>query len=90
MDAAIGINTLRNVVKDIYKEAGLKGFYTNHSLHSTAATRLYNAGLDEQLVCEITGHRSNSVCSYKRTSEKQKKSASQVIMSKKTRLEDNE
>ena len=37
---------------------------------ATAATRLYNAGVDEQLIMETTGHRSlEGVRSYKRTSE---------------------
>ena len=36
---------------------GIKGYKTNHSLKATA-TRLYSAGIDEQLVMERTGHRS--------------------------------
>lgn len=35
--------------------------YTNHSLRATAATRLYAAGVDEQLIAEKTGHRSSTV-----------------------------
>ena len=61
MDSPIGINSLRNTVKDLCTEAGLEGFYSNYLLHSTVATRMYQAGVDEQLVCEITGHHSNSV-----------------------------
>ncbi len=82
MDSPIGVNTLRNTVKELYAEAGLEGFYSNHSLRSTAATRMYQARIDEQLVCEITGHRSNSVHSYKCTSDHLKRCASQVIMKK--------
>jgi integrase len=36
----------------------LKGRYTNHSLRATTATRLYQAGVEEQLIMERTGHRS--------------------------------
>ena len=82
MDSPMGINSLHNIVKDLCTEAGLEGFYSNHSLHSMAVTRLYQVGIDEQLVCEITGHRSNYVCLYKRTSNDQKRCASQVIMKK--------
>ena len=40
------------------KEAGLQGFFTNHSWRATAATRMYESGLDEQLIMERTGHTS--------------------------------
>ena len=38
---ALGHNTLRDIVNRICKEAGIQGFETNHSLRSTAASRLY-------------------------------------------------
>ena len=47
MDSPMGINTLQNTVKDLYTSAGLQGFYSNHSLWSTAVTRLYQAGIEE-------------------------------------------
>ena len=56
-----GINKLWNVVGEMYKEAGLPGHYTNHSLHSTAAMKMYQNDLDEQLIMEITGHHSLAV-----------------------------
>ena len=31
-------------------------YHTNHSLRATAATRLYHAGVDEQMVMECTGN----------------------------------
>ncbi|MES9879628.1 MAG: tyrosine-type recombinase/integrase [Sedimenticola sp.] len=77
--APLGVNQLRGTVARLCMEAGLKGFRTNHSLRATAATRLYQAGLDEQLVCEITGHRSETVREYKRTDLNMKRHASAVI-----------
>ena len=54
------------------KSAGIEGYKSNHSLHATAATRLYSSGVDEQLVMEGTGHRSTEgIRSYKRTSPEQ-------------------
>jgi len=51
------------------KMLGLMTFFTNHSLRTSAATRLYDAGVDEQLIMLQTGHRSTAgVRSYKRTS----------------------
>ena len=38
------------------KPAGIPGYKTNHSLQATAATHLYQAGVDEQLMMERTGH----------------------------------
>ena len=69
----IGYNKLEGTVSHLCKEAGIPGFRTNHSLRATAATRLYNAGVDEQQVMERTGHRSlDGVRSYKHTSMQQK------------------
>ena len=48
----LGHNTLANVVSSMCKEAGITGFYTNHSLRATSATRLYSAGADGQLIME--------------------------------------
>ena len=74
-----GINTLRNAVCDMCKKAGLPGYYTNYSLRSTAATKLYCNGIDEQLIMEITGYRSLAIRLYKRTSDKQRKLASNCL-----------
>ena len=57
-----------------------RDFKTNHSLHATAATRLYSSGIDEQLVMERTGHRSiEGICSYKRTSSDQQEAVSDIL-----------
>ena len=62
------------------KDAGIEGFHTNHSLRATTATRLYSAGADEQLIMELTGHRSVSgVRSYKCTSGEQEQVVSDIL-----------
>ena len=65
-----GLNKLCNVVGSMCKNAGIPGYYTNHSLWSTTAIKLYEMELDEQLIIEITGHRSLAIRSYKHTSER--------------------
>lgn len=85
---AVGINQLRNTVARICKQAGLDGHRTNHSLRATAATRLYEAGMEEQLVSEITGHRSECVREYKRTTEEMKRQANAVISGCETSVSD--
>lgn len=41
-DAPVGVNALQSVVKNLCKEAGLQGHYSNHSCRATAATRMYH------------------------------------------------
>ena len=66
----IGKNSLAKYMKEICFEAGLKIQATNHSLRATCATRLYQAGVDEQQIMERTGHKSTAgVRTYKRTSD---------------------
>ena len=82
LDRPAGVHRLRDCVKKLCKDAKLPGFYSNHSLGSTAATSMYRGNIDEQLIQEITGHRSLAVCSYKRTCSSQRKSASNIIFGK--------
>ena len=80
LDRPVGVNKLQSVVRDVCGKAGLPGHYTNHSLQATAATRLYHSNFDEQIIQEVTGHRSIAVREYKRTSSSQLKRASNCIM----------
>ncbi len=71
---------LDGTVARLCREANITGFRTNHSLRATAATRLYNAGVDEQQVMEVTGHHSlDGVRAYKHTSKKQKEAVSDIL-----------
>ena len=77
----IGQNTLDHTIARLCQQADIPGYRTNHSLRATTATRLYQAGIDEQLIMERTGHQSlEGVRSYKRTSEMQKESLSNNII----------
>ena len=78
-DRAVGVNKLQSCVKDLCKRAGFRGNYSNHSLRATAATRLYHNNCDEQLIQEVTGHRSLVVRSYKRTCQSQRRLASECL-----------
>ena len=76
----IGYNKLDGTVARLCKNAGIPGYRTNHSLRATTATRLYQAGVDEQLVMERTGHQSlEGVRSYKRTSTDQQETMSDIL-----------
>ncbi|XP_028418023.1 uncharacterized protein LOC114542762 [Dendronephthya gigantea] len=75
----VGHNKLASTVKRLCEQAGLSGYRTNHSLRATAATRMYDKGVDEQLICEKTGHRSDAVRAYKRTSSEQQVEVSDIL-----------
>ena len=76
----LGHNSLGKTVARLCKSAGITGFKTNHSLRATAATRLYQSGIDEQLIMERTGHQSSEgVRSYKRTSQQQSEDISDIL-----------
>ncbi len=64
-----GINVLSKTVSHLMKEGGFSGRYTNHSLRVSAATRMFQSGIEEQIVKEKTGHRSEAVHAYKHTNE---------------------
>ena len=81
IDKPIGINSLRPVVKSLCSKVGLSGKFTNHSLRVSAATRLYQKGVDEQTIKQFTGHKSDSVRFYKRSSDKILEDASDVVLS---------
>ena len=77
---AMGHHKIATFMSEMAKSVGLNGKITNHSLRVTAASRLYQSNSDEQLVMETTGHRSTeSVHSYKRTSEDQMFGISEVL-----------
>ncbi len=76
----LGHTTLGKTVARLCKSAGIEGYKTNHSLRATATSRLYQSGVDEQLVMERTGHRSlEGVRSYKRTSDAQREALSDIL-----------
>jgi len=76
----IGHNTLGKTVQRLCEKGGITGYKTNHSLRATCATRLFDKGVDEQLIMARTGHRSAmGVRSYKRVSEVHHYNTSVVI-----------
>ena len=78
----VGHNTLSQTVRYLCNTAGIPGYKTNHSLRVTSATRLFQGGMDEQLIMSRTGHRSiEGIRSYKRVSEDQRVVLSDILNS---------
>jgi integrase len=88
-DAPVGVHYLQKTVSKLCEQAGFKGHFTNHSLRATAATRLYDAGVDEQLIAE-KGHRSSAIRSYKRTQNAQLEKCSEIIEGREHTEDDKE
>ncbi len=89
--SAIGHNILSKMVSQTMAKSGIEGRYSNHSLRSTATSRLFHAGLDEQLIMLRTGHSSTKgVRTYKRANEQQLEETSNILNNKKYKPSDKE
>ena len=86
----VGKNTLSKVVGKLLKSCNLDGYFTNHSLRRTSATRLFQAGVDRKIVKEITGHTSDDLDKYQITSKKQKEHVSKILNNALCTSEQNE
>ena len=51
---------LSTLLKTMMKEANISGNFTNHSLHVTGTTMLFDSGTPEAIIQKRTGHRSLS------------------------------
>jgi integrase len=54
----IGWNMLAKRFKEMCKDAGLTGNFTNHSGRATSITHLYDAGVLEKSIMKRSGHQS--------------------------------
>jgi len=74
----VGINTLNKVLPDLCEAAGVKR-NTAHCLRVTCASSLFDAGVEEKLIREQTGHRSNALLKYEKPSEENKGKVSYLL-----------
>ena len=80
INSPVGVNTLKNVMSTMSKEAGLAVVYSNHSLRATSTSRMYSKNLPEKLIAEKTGHRSlTALRLYERTTTAQEKMLTRVL-----------
>ena len=76
--APVGVNTLIKILPDMCSAAGVKR-KTAHCLRVTCATKLFNSGIDEKLIRDRTGHRSNALFQYEKPSVEQATKVSSVL-----------
>lgn len=81
-DKPVGVNSLKKVVSNMMKDAGIKGHFTNHSLCASTMTRMFRKGVDEQLIKEVTRHKSNAVRLYKKPSASLLDAACKTVIEK--------
>ncbi len=85
-DCPLSINAVSKVVNTLMSRAGILGHFTNHSLHVTVATRMFNAGIEEQVIKERMGHKSDAVWAYKRTSDSVLEQAEKAAIGEKSKV----
>lgn len=77
-NSPVGINTLNAILPNMCKEVGIK-VKTAHCLRVTCATKLFNSGVQEKMIRERTGHRSNALLTYEKPSVKQSATVSKLL-----------
>ena len=60
-------------------EAGIEGHFRNHSTRKSTCTRLFQKGVDPQLIKEQTGHKSEAIMRYKKSNIQMKKQVSDML-----------
>ena len=61
------------------EDAGIEGHFCNHSTRKSTCTRLFQKGVDPQLIKEQTGHKSNAVMRYKKSNLDMKQKVSNML-----------
>lgn len=76
----VGKEKLRTFLQAMCKEAGISEHKTNHSLRATGASAMFNAGVSDKLIRDVTGHRSTALQLYERPTLQQKQAVSRVLV----------
>ncbi len=78
-ESAVGLCTLNKILPvKLCEKAGLER-KTAHCLRVTCASRLFQEGVEEKLVRERTGHKSNALFGYEKASKKQLRNVSDAL-----------
>ena len=77
----VGINKLNGILPSMCKEAGFKA-KSSHCLRETYASALFNAGVEEKLIRDRTGHRSNALFKNEKVSEMKSTEVSDILAPK--------
>ena len=76
----MGQNTNGNIMKSMASRLKTNKKLTNHSMRKTLVSKLKNSGQPRNVICEITGHASeSSLDDYDEINENQRKELSHII-----------
>ena len=76
----VGKNTLATMLRCMCCEAGIAGRKTNHSLRTTGASELFEAGVPEKMIQQRIGHRSlDALRIYEHTTFQQHQAVSNIL-----------
>ena len=75
----VGKNTLAKYIQTMMEEAGIQGHFHNHSTRKSTCTRLFQKGVDPQLIKEQTGHKSDAIMRYKKSNLVMKQKVSDML-----------
>ena len=77
---------MSGTVKKLCEIAEISGKFSNHSLRATSASCMFQQEIPEQVIKEITGHKSDCIRVYKRTSNQILEHASKCISGEKSEI----
>ncbi len=75
------------MIAKLCHNAGIPGKFSNHSLHSTAATQLFEQNVSEHQISNLMGHHSVAVRNYQQILSDKKVEQSNVLYGKKHKTE---
>ena len=83
----MGQNYLGKIMKDMCNGAGIPGRKTNHSIRKTMCTTLLHAGVNPNLIAQLSGHKHvASINNYAIASKNQQRQMSNILQNPKTCL----
>ena len=77
-NSVVGVCMLNKILPELCEKADLER-KTAHSLHIMCASRLFQSSVEEKLARELTGHRSNVLFGYQKSSADQVDKVSEVL-----------
>ena len=73
------MNKIASAVKDLCKKPGIVRKFTNHYLRATSASGMFHSGIPEQVIKDVTRHRSDCVRIYKYMCDDIREEASETV-----------
>ena len=74
---------LQTMVKDMFKDSRIEGYFTNHNIRASGTAALFDASIPEAVIQKRTGHKSvSAVRQYERVTTTQNQLVANVLQPK--------